>query len=246
MTVDQDVRKKGVRRFFEILARNFWGLVKLNLLYCLCVFPSAALFLAGLFGVLSGFVILLVIPATFPVGGALSASSFCITKMLRDDPGYIWYDFKRKFLENMKQAMLPGMLYASFIYAQIYLWGSWLASGAGAYGIGWFILGLTSLLIVGMISPYFFLQIAYIDIRTPQIIKNAMLLSFGAAARSLAGVLTGGLVWAMFFLFLPDSLIFAPLFLFIGFSISRLLNMFWVWQPVDKQFSIEETLSERF
>ena len=235
-------RKKGVRRFAEILARDFRGLIKLNLLYCLCVLPSVVLFLSCLFGVLNQAALLLLLPAAFPVGGAGCALSFCITKMLRDEPGYVLYDFKRKFKENVKQAALPGILYAVFVCAQVYLWGSLVVSGA-AGSLGWLILGFASLMMVWMISPYFFLQVAYIDLKSMQIVKNSVLISFGAAARSIAGAVTGGAVWIVFFLLLPDSLLFIPIILLFGFSLSRLLNLMWVWPPVDRQFSIEKTLS---
>ena len=233
--------KKGAQRFWEVLAREFWALAKLNLLYCACLFPSAALFLLGLFGFWNGLALLFVLPAAFPAGGAYSACVFCIAKMLRGDSGSVWHDFKRKWLENVKQAILPGIIYTTFVYAQAYLWSSWMLSGTfGSFP--WLLLSFASLLVVGMTAPYFFLQVAYIDLKTAPILKNTLLLSFSNAGRSLWGASAGGAIWAAYFLFLPNALIFSPLVLLCGFSIPRLLTLMWVWPPVNRQFSIEEAL----
>jgi len=237
-------RKRGAGRFFEVLFVNFRDLFKLNLLFCCCVLLSATAFLLGFFGVLTGFMYLLAFLAAFPVGGALSAYVFCITKMLRDEPGYIWHDFKRKFLENFKQAAAPGMLCASFVYAQVFVWGPFALSDSGS-NLVWLIFGLIVLLIFGMVAPYIFLQLAYIHLKTSQILKNSILISFINAPRSLLGAITSGLIWLVFFLLLPDSLLLAPILVLAGIPISLLLLLMWVWPPVDKQFRIDETLRER-
>ena len=238
------MQNKGVRRFFEIFTGNFRDLVKLNLLFCICALPTTGTFLLGFFGVLTGVMYILSIIAAFPIGGAIAANMFCITKMLRDEPGFIWHDFKRKFKENYKQAAVPGILGAAFVYAQIFLWGGMVMSGGGI-GIGLIILGVVVLLLFGMVAPYIFLQIAYIDLKTSQILKNSVLISFMNAPRSFMGAVTGCAVWAAFAAFLPDSLIAAPLIALICFSLSLLLCVMWIWAPVNKQFNIEQTLRTR-
>jgi len=241
---DDLVRKKGVWRFLEVLSGNFRDLIKINLLFCLCVLPSVAAFILGLFGFYSVYMYVLALLAALSAGGALSSCVFCISKMLRDEPGYVWHDFRRKFNENMKQAAVPGVLCAAFVYMQVLVWGSMIGSEVGIDAV-WVIMGAVVLLIFGMVAPYVFLQFAYIDLGVPQILKNSILISFMNAPRSAMGAVCGGAIWLVFALFLPGSLIFAPLFLLIGFSLSCLLCLMWVWPPVDKQFSIEETLRSK-
>lgn len=229
----------SVRRFGSILAGNFWDLVKLNLLFCLSGLLSAALFFFGISGVLGGFAFILALAAAFPVGGACSACLFGISKMLRGDPGYLWYDFKRKFRENMKQAAAPGILCTAFVYAEILLGRNVLLGGASA---AWIIAGLIPFVVFGMVTPYLFLQIAYIELKISQILKNSLIIAFAHTGRSLVGALMGGAIWAVYVVFLPGSLVFTPLLLIIGFSVPWLLNLVWVWPPLDKQFAIAETL----
>jgi len=232
----------GLKLFFSILAKDFWNLVKLNLLFCACALPSAALFILGALGVLGWFSFILSIAAAFPIGGALCSCFFCVTKMIREDPGYILFDFKRKFKENMRQAMAPGILCTAFVYAQVYLWQ---VLARGESGILFIVTGAVSLVLFGMAAPYIFLQITYISLKTSVILKNSILFSFGYPLRSLAGALMGFAVFIAFVLLLPDSLAAVPVLLVIGFTFSWLLNLMWVWPPVDKQFSIDEVLKSR-
>ena len=228
--------------FFEALAKDFWNLVKLNLIFCVCALPSAALFLLNFLGILGGFAFVLSIAAAFPIGGSVCACMFCVTKMIRRDPGYVWYDFKRKFKENLKQAMAPGILCTLFVYLQIYLWQNLMQSGAN---IALILAGIITLLIFGMTAPYIFVQIAYIELKTSQIVKNSVLIAFANTGRSLAGALLGFVIWIVFALLLPDSLLAAPALIVIGFSISWLMGLVCIWPAIDKQFAIDETLRGR-
>jgi len=182
---------------------------------------------------------LLSLALAFPIGGACTACMFCITKMLRRDAGYLWYDFKRKLKENVKQAAAPGILGTAFIYAQVYIWQDFMSEGAG---FAWMIASLVPLAIFGMVMPYIFLQIAYIQLKTLQILKNSLILSFGNTGKSFVGALAGSVIWLVFALFLPHSLPFSPLLLLFGFSVSWLLCLMCIWPIVDKQFAISETL----
>ncbi|MCL2166396.1 MAG: hypothetical protein FWH49_03810, partial [Clostridiales bacterium] len=191
--------------------------------------------------------LILSIAAAYPAGGAQSACLFCLTRMLSDDPAYTQSVLKRKFRENLKLAAAPGMLYTAFVYAQLYLWGPLLAGAPGgvmaeanlALAASQLLSRLASSLVVGMVAPYLFLVIAYIDLPLSQILKSSLLLSFAKAPRSFMGAVTGGSVWLAFALFLPTSLAFAPLLLLFGFPLSWLLTLLWIWPPVDKQFAIE-------
>jgi len=240
-------RKKGAARFFELLMRDFWDLTKINLLFCLCILPSVFVFLLGLSGLidgLSGVLFVLSLMLAFPVGGALVAYVYYITKMMRDDPSYVWYEFKRKFVENYRQAALMGVLCTAFVYAQILLWGT-LLFGEQSADLFIFIIALLSLLLFGMITPYIFLHYAYIDLRTSGVIKNSVLMSFGFMPRSVMGAVSGGMIWVISVLFFPASLLLVPIIVLIGISISIMLTMMWIWKPFDEHFKIEEKLNAR-
>ena len=237
-------RKGGIPRFFEILVRDFVDLVKLNLLFSLCAFPSVVLFLLGLFDVFPVITFTLSIFAAFPIGGAITAYIFSLTSMLRDEPISVWYDCKRKFLENWKQAMPMGIICIAIVYAQVLLWGL-LLQNQSEHGLIWVLASFVTLLLFFTIAPYIFLHFAYIGLGTLQIINNSILMTFSSFLRSLMGAVFAGAMWLWFALYFPLSLTIFPLMFLIGFSLSFLLCLMWIWPNFDKVFQIEETLSKR-
>jgi hypothetical protein len=236
-------RKVGVRRFFEVLFRDFGGLVKLNLLFFICALPSAALFAVGLFW-LPAVLLPISIVAAFPIGGAYTAVLLGISKMLRDEHAFIWYDFKRKFVENIRGSMLPGIICAALVYAQVYaIMG--VLSGELAFGLDWLIMDIIAALIFGMVSPYFFLQAGYIDLKTTALLKNSVFLAFRFFPRSFMGAVLASVFWALFAWFFPASLPLVLVIPFLTFTLSWLLMLMWIWKPVNELFKIEETLKNR-
>ena len=260
-------RKKGAARFFELFFRDFGDLVKLNLLFTACVLPSLIFFVFGEMTRALIFHIVALILA-FPIGGALTAYVYYITRMMRDDPSYVWFEFKRKFKENYKQAAILGIICTAFVYTQIMLWLSLMrtveyemlegmiegsaelsealvVSAAAGIDFWWLIIALFSLLIFGMITPYIFMNFAYLDLRTFGVIKNSVLMAFGFLPRSFMGAILGGTVWIAFALFFPLSIALLPFVALFGVSLSMMLTYIWVWKPFDNYFKIEETLVAR-
>jgi len=237
-------RKKGAARFFELIVRDFWDMTKLNIILCLCLLPSLAAFILAFFDYYTGIALILSMLLAYPAGGAIVAYIFYLTKMMRDDPSYVWYEFKRKFKENYRQAAPVGIFSTLFIYAQIMILGRMIyADPAG--DLTWLLIALVSMMIFGMIAPYVFMSFAYIALPTFKILKNSVLMSFGYLPRSLAGAVMSGLMWVAFAVLYPYSLIALPLLILFGISISMLLSLMWVWPPFDNHFKVEETLVKR-
>ena len=234
-------KKKGFRRFIELIAREIQNLIKLNLLFCLIALPSAALFGLGFIGIGGVAVFALSVAATLPIGGAIAASMFCVAKMLRDEPGYLMYDFKRKFLENAKQAALPGMFTAVFTYMRLYIYGG-IAFKTIWAGFGTIALLLVATVFFEMIVPYIFLQIAYLELNTAAILKNSVFLMVKNAPRGLRGFILSRIIWLLTLAFYPLSLWWAPLLPLIGFALMWLVNLMWIWPIVDTVFAIDATL----
>lgn len=232
-------RKKGIPRFFEVLGRDFSNLVKLNLLYQLCVLPAQLSFVLMIWkGPL--FAILLV-AASVLVGPANTARSYCITKMLRDDPGFLWHDFKRKFIENFKSTTVVGVLYSLILAAQVYSILGYAAAGS-AIPLPTVVLLLLSALLFSMVAPYYFLQAAYLDTNQLGLFKNSVLLAFGYLPRSFMGAVIGLAFWVVF---LQYAYIAVVPVVFFGYTIPVLISLMWTWPVVNKTFSIEETLVKR-
>lgn len=239
-------KKKGIARFFEILGRDIGGLVKLNLLMQLCYLPSQACLLLSVLSVLymqgQGFLLfgLLGVAFSIPVGPARTAESYLIAKMLRDDPGFLWHDFKRVFKENFRSTVVPGVLFSFVFGAQILAILYYLMAGDTAFGL--LVALLLSVLLFAIVIPYFYLQAAYVDLGAWPLLKNSLLLALGNAPRSLAGgllalALTAAQWWVFPYAFLIT--------LIIGYTLPAFINLMWIWPVVDKAFKIDETLQQR-
>lgn len=247
-------RKKGMARFIELLFRDMMEFVKLNLLFTLTVLPSAVFFILGALPYLLGYFelnilfLLLSIICAFPIGGSLTACYFNITRLMRDDPSYVWFDFKRKFKENYKQAAPMGIISTAFIYMHILLWVRVyyeLVAGTYAESLAWPILALISLLLFAMIFPYIFLHYAYVDMPAFPLLKNSLLMSLAFLPRSFMGALCGVIIWILIALFFPSSMIVLPFVILIFITLSMFMKLSWIWPKFDKNFNIEETLIKR-
>lgn len=237
-------RKKGFSRFAEVLSRDAFDLIKLNLLVIACTLPSQGLFgVAILFGRDRLTVLLLVIAAvsaSAPVGAALTGFYHILSRMLIDSPRFIWHDFSQLFRENFKQALIPGIVLNIMSGIQL-LFVLAVARGM-IVRADMIMLLLVSALLFHMTAPYFFLQMSYLPLKTGILIKNSLLLMLGALPRSFATV-SVRLAWAgLGILFFPFS--FFP-WIFAGCALPGLGVMMFLWKPVDRTFGIENTLKER-
>lgn len=234
-------RKRGFGRFFEVLVRDFGNLVKLNLIYQACQLPGQLLFIFAFFAgqwfwaFAAGAIL-----AGVLVGPALTAMLLLISKMLRDEPGFIWHDFKKAFRDNFRTTAIPGIIYNAIVGAQIYtvLFQFTSVSNVGFVMIALFFL---SVLLFWMTSRYFFLQAGYLELGMGALLKNSLLLALGNAPRSLAATvitLGAGILQLLTLASLPVTLIF-------GYSLPALASLMFIWPPVNKTFKIEETLKTR-
>ncbi len=255
-------RKKGIGRFFELLGRDFMNLVKLNMIYQLFLLPSQILILLAI-DAYSPIPFMFFLHYNLPnplmwalvfmvlgiaggvlVGPATVAMNHAISKMMRDDPGFIWHDFKKQFKDNFKSMAAPGVIYTLLMFAEIFAFVYYFAISGTGGAMNWVvtIIYFFSLVVFSMAAPYFFLQAGYLQLKGGGLLKNSLLLAFGFTPRSLVGgVVNSGLI-AVQLMFFPTSLIFTVL---IGYTIPTLFAQMWIWPPVDKTFKIEKTLRIR-
>lgn len=233
----------AARRSLRVVRRQFGGLVRLNLLFCACLTPAAVLYAVTLMGVGGGWLLVPALIASVPLGGAIGASMFCVTRMLEGERVPVWSEFWRKFAQNWRTLAVPGTVLAAFVFVQLYLWAM-VFSGADA-GIGQAVLLALSLCVVLLVAPYVFLQGAYLDATIPRVLLNAVILSSSNAWRTVCGALFANVCWVGLALLLPGSLLALPLVVLVGFSASCLVNLAFIWPAVDRQFGISDELNAR-
>lgn len=248
-------KKKGIKRFFEIVGRDMGDLFKLNLLFVLCCVP---LFIAGYFTVLSfmldpqkiyigpiliGFVLILV--AAIPFGPALCGVHSVLTSMLRDEPIYMWTAFKKAFKSNFKQAAPLGIVLAGLVALEAFavvFYAHSLIISEGTPNVFLLALFFFNLLLIVLMSLYVFLQLIYMNLKVLPIIKNSILLSFAMAKRSLPAAIIVIVCIGACVLTFPVSMLFVILFAPV---IMLLIADMWLWPTLEKTFHISELLEQR-
>lgn len=193
-------KKKGLALFFEILVREAFELIKLNLLFLLFCVPVVT------------------IPA------AITAMSRVTGKMVRDENHYLWEDFWGTFKKEFVPATLGGWLLLIVIALSVV--GILFYSG-GVSVSGIFMLPLVVTVAVGLVtlmaSFYFFPMLALVDLPLKQLLKNALLLSVVCPLPNLLAAV----IFILSMYFMIGLLFFAvPIILFLACALLNFICTF--------------------
>lgn len=171
-------KKKGIALFFEVLFREFWALLGLNLIFFLACLPVVT------------------------VGAAYGALYTVLIRMLRDKPGDIWPDFWKAFCENAKGGslwyFLCLLLWAVLSYAHhFYQEHLPLLS----YGVLW------AAIVFGLAVQYLFPLLVSVHLPIKALAKNSLLLSMAGLKQSIASLALYALFLLGSLLFFPYSIL---------------------------------------
>ncbi|WKV08307.1 DUF624 domain-containing protein [Thermoanaerobacterium sp. CMT5567-10] len=184
-----DIPKKGVSLFFDILKNNFWQLISLNLLLIVSCIPIVT------------------------IGPALAGFNNVLRNHTLNRNVWLWNDFKDGFIKNFKQSFVITLIngIAAIILINNYKIYSSYSTGfikiAGTYitiFIG-FILVLMNVYIYPLMVTY--------DLKIKHIYKNALIFSIIKLPQTIGMVLLSLILIAICILFA-----FIPLLL-IGLSL---------------------------
>ena len=232
-------RKTGLPRFWETLSRDFWD-----------VFRAGFLALAGCLPFLVGTAfslyshVLLFAPIFGLLGGAVAGPELCaladtILRGLRDEPGFWWHIYRKAWKRSARASLLPGAVGGLLLSMQAFLLfhaGALKLSMAAGAGLA------AGVLLVLGVSLYLWPQLALMDLRFLQLLKNSGLLFLGQLPRSIAAltILAGYLGLMLGFFPLTVSLL--P---FLNLWLPALPALFLIYPGINENFRIEEKLRER-
>jgi len=198
--ITKDAPKQGAALFFDVLRREIFNLIKLNLLFILFCIP------------------VITIPA------AMTAMSKILFLMLKDKPHELWGDFFECFKKEFLRSLAVG--FAIFILIGISVFSFYFYSMAMQSPAFSLILRavLVALMAAFLIAAFYaFPLIALTDLPVKHIVKNAFLLTALMLPKNLLALTLFVLLWFIALLFYPYSL---ALVLIIFFSLSGLITSF--------------------
>ena len=201
-------QKKGFARYFEILWREFFPLIKLNLLFIISCLP------------------IVTIPA------ALTAMNRITVTMVRDRNYFMlsdyWDAFKRDFFRSLLAGILILVLVAVF---SVSIWFYYMLGQAGSKFFMLFA-GVSVALMIMVLGAgmYFFPMLAMVELPTGKLMRNSFIMFFTHFKRSLpAALISGAMVLGGIGLY-PLSIIFI---VFIMFSLASMSANFFLVKPIE-------------
>ena len=201
-------KKKGIARYLEILWREFFPLLKLNLLFIISCIP------------------IVTIPA------ALTAMNRITVTMVRDRNYFMlsdyWDAFKRDFFRSLLAGIVVVVLSAVF---GLSIWFYFMLGQAGSKFYMLFAgLSLALLIMVLGSAMYFFPMLAMVELPTGKLMRNSFIMFFTQFKKSLPAALISGIMVLVGIGLYPFSLIFI---LFIMFSLASMSANFFLVRPIE-------------
>lgn len=194
-------QKPPVQRFFEVLFRKFFELVKLNLLF-LVPFAVVAI-LSYLVGLVTGQAFLWNLPFVL-LSPFLAGLTFVTRNYAREEHAFIASDFKDAVLLNWKQFSIHGIIcyvLVSLITFCIRFYYT-LAASQGTLFMVLFGVSIAVFLVFIFMQYYIPLMIVTFDLSLKQIYKNAFIFAIVGLWRNiLLTAIFGAILFLNYFLY---------------------------------------------
>nr|WP_312292523.1 DUF624 domain-containing protein [Clostridium chromiireducens] len=198
--------KEGIALFWDIFAREFTTLIKLNLLFIVGCIPIIT------------------------IGPAIGAMTSVTVKMVQDKPSDLLYDFKEAFKKNWKTSFLIWLFAIIFMVLLGKLLAFCITTEGVIYNIATSIIIIVGILFC-ILLMYIYPMSASINLSLRMIIKNSLLLSILYIKYSfITFILCIALIEASI-LFFPFTI---PVILFFTFSFCSFLSSFCAWSGIKK------------
>ncbi len=233
------LRKKGIQRVWELIARDFGGMFLSGLLALVGFVP--VLFLVGA-GVYVGD--LLMTLAGGLAGGILVGPSLCgvfdtVLRAARDEPFFWWNTYKKAMRQNWKKSILPGVIFSVLLSFVAWFSSVLIRLTAGGYSTGliiWMIAAVDLFLLFGVMN-YFWAQFVLLTDDRRVILKNSVLALVAFLPRAAAAALVQIIYWCGILLTLPVSTMFL---LLCNFWLPVELCVLIIYPGLEQAFHIEE------
>ena len=231
--------QKAVPRFFSILGRKFFDLIKLNLLFCI---PTAVVFLLTLLiARITSYTYLIFLPIIllFPF---LAGLTLVTRNYAREEHAFILSDFLDAVKGNWKKFLIDGMI--CYLLAILFSISIPYYISMSAHGILYFVAAAicSGFCLLFIFSQYYVpVMIVTFDLNMRQILKNSLIFSILGIWRNLLLTLVIAAFAVAFYLSQIMALtitIAVVLVIFLMFSLVSFIINFAVY-PLIKKMMID-------
>lgn len=237
-----EIRPSGFKRYKQVLERNWKQFFLADLLTLAGLLP----FGFGLGYAIYATSVLVLIPVC--VIGGLIAGPFTaamydlILARLRDNLDDWWYRWKKSMRQNLRASLLPGVVMCLFIgflaFSIALIWWATVPPTPGTVAV----LAASAMLCL-MVFSVWWPQVVLFDQKPGIQLKNCILFCIRYFWK-VVGVAAQQLVWwAFLVVILPWSAFVIP---FLGVWYIWFVSCFFLYDPLDEAFCIEEQIAQAF
>lgn len=200
-------KKKGAAKVFSTLWREFWGLIKLNILFILTCIPVVT------------------IPAS------ITAMSRITCTMVRDENYFLWVDYWKAFKRDFWKSFFGGLVFAALLAAfGVSVWFYMMLYGNSKLFIALAGTAVCLVLAVLMAGFYYFPMLSMVDLPFKALIMNSFVVAFAGFKRTLLALAAFAAFFVLGIGLYPYSVIYI---VFIMFSLSSLMIALAVYPVID-------------
>jgi len=243
--------------FFEVLARKFWNIIKINLLFFIFNLPATLflLFFAmyynqlvlpqellqgsgeELLGYLSGFtfplMLILICLPLITVGPAQAGMTYVLRNYSREEHAFIWSDFIENAKNNFKQSMIVSVIntiVTILVMIDIYIYRN-IQTNTMLLTIASALI-IVAFLVFMMMSMYIYPMMVTFKLSVKQLYKNALIFAIMKFIPNLLILIVCFLVVIVPFYFAP--FVGYILLIIITFGLISYITNFFVYNKIDK------------
>lgn len=208
--------KVGLELFFDLFAREFTSLIKLNIYFLFCCIPIIT------------------------IGPAIGALTSVTMRMVQDQPSDLYYDFREAFKKNWKYSFISGIVAIILMFTIWFSIKLCMESDGIIYNlmISFFIV---IAVLLGLSFIYVYPMIVKIELTLKVIFRNAFLLGVANIKYSLITLLLIIGLIEISIIFMPFTL---PVMLLFTFSVISFISSFCAWNGLKKYMIKEDKNSD--
>ena len=247
--VPEDGSKEGsFIRFFKILKRKFWAMIRVNLMHVVCSLPAfaiSAFILSYMYKSFSasdveydlalrifvGFVMVSMQIVTF---GPLHAGFvYVLRNYAREENAFVWSDFFKGVKENWKRASIVTLidLAVVFLVSFMYMFYSTSAAEIGVVSVIFKVVLIAFGAIYAMMHIYIYPMMVTLDLTVKQLYSNAFRFALAKYLPNLGIII----VIAAFSLLLFVNVILGIfIIIIVGYSLTGFVSTFYAYNAIDK------------
>lgn len=245
--------------FFEVLARKFWKIVRVNLLFLLFNIPAILFLLlfsayylqliippetlfkeeTDLLGYLMGAAVpLMSVFVCLPmitVGPAQAGMTYILRNYSREEHAFLWSDFIEHAKKNFKQSMIVGtinLIVTVFIMLDFYICRAYMNTSSNLLLTAASTLIIVAFVIFMMMSMYIYPMMVTFKLTIRQLYKNAFFFAIMKLIPNLLILIVCIAIVIVSFYFYPAAGYI--LFIFITMALISYITNFYVYPKIDK------------